>query len=408
MTISVQERSVLLKTLHSTKGQSSLAISNENAVLAYSKLVTNMRSFQWGMSLIFFLVGMLAAPMTFDTSGSQKINIFWLLGVLLGAHFFSLALWSISLIVNHRKTPYSTSILTSMSKHLAPRLNVPSLIFDAFLQMRITGNRAKWLGARLIHGFWGAYLLGGLTSVLFFLMTHQVHFVWETTLLTSNDFAALTHGLSVLPGLVGIPVPSLSDIQQSQLSAAVQSESLRQMWAIWLLACVMIYGVLVRGILYLICHLNYRLAHTRFLSTRSSSQLEPSPKSHIIDPDFSSPSKHQALNGNPSIPSVKQIPKELTCYLFEWSNPKPSTITSHACLHINSLDEQKGFLAAEHPAALIIDSQTSPDRGSLRFMAQTQATDTHYYLVGATFCSDWQQALIKVGIEHSKIQRLVE
>lgn len=70
--------------------------------------------------------------------------------------------------------------------------------------------------------------------------------------------------------------------------------------------------------------------------------------------------------------------------------------------------EQKAFLSTNSPAAILINCQTSPDRGSLRFMTQTLTKNTHYYLVGEVFVTDWQQALLGVGVPHNTITKLVE
>ena len=89
------EKQAFISHLQQTSSSSTFSSDIETHYLKAKSLV---RSTQVGAFLIAFLFGILAAPVAFQTNATQQINIFWLLVILLGAHFFSLLLWCVSLI----------------------------------------------------------------------------------------------------------------------------------------------------------------------------------------------------------------------------------------------------------------------------------------------------------------------
>lgn len=404
MILNALERAELLNTVRVNPLHN--AVSEEEAIKAYSKLASGLNTLQWGLCVIFLTIGMVATPITFDTSTGQKLNIFWLLGVLLGTHFLSLLLWCIGLLTSRNRQHYSASLTSSITSAVAKRLNVPLLIFDAFIKLRVSGQRAKWLGARLLHSVWASYLLGGLVSALVFLMTHQVQFVWETTLLTSTNFATLTQVLSIIPDFIGIPTPSLSDIQQSQVDQLGQSEPLRQMWAIWLLSCIVIYGVFIRSGLVLLSHFNYHRSVKKFLKNSLPAMPPRNTVRQVIDPDRADLST--VTNSKPlhHLERVGSITESERCYLFEWSQPIPNALQGRNVQTINSAEEQERFAGAHETSAVIINVETSPDRGSRRFFQRTVGTSSTYYLVGESFLKEWQQTLLEAGIQSKQIKIL--
>lgn len=407
MPLSVGEKNVLVEILRH-HDMPHLKTSADDVIRQYSRLIYITSVIQWGSVVLFLALGLLAAPLAFDASSSQKVNIFWLLSVLLGAHFLSLIIWTLSFTTGRQRSSYLKSLISICLKQFAKWAHIPDMIVDTFMRIRFAESCGKWFLARLMHTMWGAYLIGGLISAIFFLMTHQVHFVWETTLLTSQDFATLTQLLSIIPEALGMAVPTLSDIHQSRIDQVVQPEDMRRMWAIWVLGCVLIYGVAIRVTLAGISHL-YWLAATR----RRINALGPITVTHsahsttIIDPDGDA----RPIADQPDIPlrRVSQLPYHDQYFLFEWSKPHPLALKdAHSLETINSAQEQQLYLRSPEPNCILIDSTLSPDRGSLRFLRQTAATCRHYYLIGPPFQKDWQAALINEGILADTITELVE
>ncbi|MDI9843325.1 DUF2868 domain-containing protein, partial [Pseudomonas aeruginosa] len=86
---------------------------------------------------------------------------------------------------------------------------------------------ARWGLGALVHGLWLLGLLTALAMLLGLLATRRYGFVWETTILGSDTFIALTQALGALPALLGFPLPDAELIRASG-DAALASEAARQ------------------------------------------------------------------------------------------------------------------------------------------------------------------------------------
>lgn len=407
MSLSANEKTALFETLRRNDG-AHFKLDQDQIIKQYTQLLYAANSIQWGLIALFLLLGLMAAPLAFDNSITQKLNIFWLLGVLLGAHFVSLGLWVLSFFAGQHRHSYLRTTMTAGLKRGAKWMQIPNIIVEAFIQIRFANTCGKWFLSRLMHSMWGAYLIGGLVSALFFLLTHQVHFIWETTLLTEQSFATLTQFFSIVPAALGLTVPTLQDISQSRLDQAAQPEAMRRMWAVWVLGCVLIYGVFIRLALAGLSHL-YWLTTTRKRIKTVISDINRQTIHHttIIDPDTLT--KENDEPSNTPLKRVTYLPLNETYYLFEWTKPIPLALAATRYSDtINSAHDQQQYLRSSEPSNMIIDSTVSPDRGSLRFLKQANTTCQTYYMIGSPFQKDWQTALLKEGVLAKNILELVE
>lgn len=368
--------------------------------------------------LICFLLGMMAAPLAFQTGNDQKLNIFWLLVILLGAHGFNLLFWLATLLFFKNGHVLST-VQTLLIHQVGRFLKWDDGVMNAFIQLRLEGIKGFWFRSRFTHAAWTAYLLGGVLSALFFLMTHQVQFVWQTTLLTQQNFADLTHFISILPSIFGIATPTLADIEWAQFNHASQPDETRQRWAIWLLGCVMVYGVVMRVALWAGSRWRYRQTFHQSLLKLSANTKAFSQERTILDADHvlleanKHPSYQRDEQSNVRLEVVNQIDSAKHYFLFEWSGPLPKQInamTQHTFLDDGST--QQAFLQQPIPEQggsqniLVIASASSPDRGSLRFMKHAVAHCEAIWLFSGEFTEDWVNALLALGITPSKVAEL--
>lgn len=109
----------------------------------------------------------------------------------------------------------------------------------------------RWGLGVLVHGFWTLVLGTALLTLLALLSTRRYGFVWETTLLGSDTFVALTQGLGALPALLGFSLPDSDTIRAS--SDMLADAAPRQAWSGWLLGVTLVYGLLPRLGLMLLC-----------------------------------------------------------------------------------------------------------------------------------------------------------
>lgn len=408
MTLARQEQSALQTSLEQNACSN---IAEKQATESYTKVVNLASGLQVFLITLFIIVGAMAAPVSFASGDDQQLNIFWLLVILLGAHLFSLLLWLISLMTKGRQNSGQLQWFSILLSKIGRVLQVPQPILESYMSLRLSGKAGKWLMARLVHSCWGGYLLGGLCSALLYLMTHQVRFVWETTLLTQQDFYQLTQWLSALPRLVGVPAPSLNDIQMSQIGSAEQSDATRQLWGIWVLACLLIYGVVVRLIFGILSHSLYRQQRKKLWQRIIPSVAKAQYESHIIDPDHHAHDARAPLRTAPTPASVthdKDASEARHYYLFEWSKPTPASLADMKHVHsINDAAAQQAYLAQPNShQVLVLDADVSPDRGSLRFIKQAASQTQTIYLYGQTFVDAWTQALQERGIDASTIRLL--
>ncbi|SBS29944.1 putative membrane protein [Marinomonas aquimarina] len=395
-----------------TTGDAPLNVADVTFIESYGKLLGLAKYLQMGLILVCFILGSIAAPLAFRTDHDQQLNIFWLLIVLLGTHFLSLLLWLFSRLRQPTQSAHQSAWFTLLLKKLAPTVGASEQTLAHFIRLRFSGAAGAWHLGRIVHSAWTGYLIGGLLSALLFLMTHQVQFVWETTLLTQADFRALTQAISLVPAWFGVAVPSLDDIAVSQINSALQSDDTRKTWALWILSCVLIYGVALRLCLSTLCHLLYR--QQRQILWRSLAP-QPAVKTHsqreVIDADHT-PEKPTADGPRQPLAKAPQNQGEpLQYFLFEWSRATPAGLPKTATIQtINDSQAQQDYLdgTADHARIIVIDSNVSPDRGSLRFMRQAQAFTSRFYLSGQDFNDAWSQALQERGIAPDQIAHLLD
>src|SRR5690606_39967004 len=104
----------------------------------------------------------------------------------------------------------------------------------------------------LVRGVSPLTLVAGRATLLLWLAARRYDFVWETTILGGDTFIALTQAIGALPALLGFSLPDIDTIRASG-DAAIASEGARQSWAGWLIGVVLVYGLLPRLLLALLC-----------------------------------------------------------------------------------------------------------------------------------------------------------
>ncbi|TYL46715.1 DUF2868 domain-containing protein [Marinomonas sp. IMCC 4694] len=377
-----------------------------------SQLKTLKRSFNrlvFGLLMLAFLLGLLAVPSAFATTVSNQVNIFWLLLVLLGFHALNFTLWAITLMASVMRASNSQGVLLSLLLYANTKVSqyakVNGTVCAAYLRWQCPAQANKWLLSGLSHGAWGGYLLAGWFMTWLLLLTNQVNFVWETTLLSDAAFVQLTQTLNVVPQWFGVAVPNSFDILASRVDQASQASDTRQHWANLLLASIFFYGVLPRLFFALLCTGLY-------LVKRAAQPLSTQEK--IIQNRYRRPEYQQKMMVDADHAHLTTAPlsdnqdTQLTLpndafshpwALFEWSTEKPLFLAS-VCdvMSLNSREQQDQLLATptDSPVYIAVDATQSPDRGSRRFFTRVRALYSSVYMVivegeHARFTDDWQR-----------------
>lgn len=411
--------------------QSLSALPQEKSYLAQAEQLR--RYFMRGLLLLFaltFVLGLLAVPPAFAVSASGKVNIFWLLIVMLGFHGINLAIWFIGMLALGRSSNQSKGIVLSTLIFLNQKISKYSHIntdtSSAFWHWQCPAHSNRWLLSTISHTAWLSYLLAGFLMTLLLLLTNQVNFVWETTLLDDQQFLWLTQQLSILPNLLGITVPNQVDILASRVDIISQSASTRQHWASLLLASLILYGVLPRLLLGVISLLMYRLKRVTLPKTTQEQAIErryqEHANSHIIDKETLDKAKTQrhtsASNAHQQV-RLTVLPQEAFSQvwgLFEWSQAAPTCLAGASLVTmLNDASQQHAFLATPHPQPMyiLVDGEHSPDRGSRRFLLNAITSHPDVSLViangqSAPFATDWQRTGLESGIHPERLFRLMD
>ncbi|MGE8361837.1 DUF2868 domain-containing protein [Pseudomonas sp.] len=349
--------------------------------------------------------------------GQRPVNVFWALGSLLGINLLLLLGWALSLLSRDSAAPLGRLWLWLSEKlardaqavHLAPALML-------LLQRQ---RLSRWGLGLVVHGFWLATLTSALVTLLVLLATRRYGFVWESTLLGGETFITLTQALGSLPALLGFSLPD-ADLIRSSGDSAVASESARLNWAGWLIGVVIVYGLLPRLLLALLCLWRWRRG-------RSALQLDINLPGYSLLRDRLMPGSerlgvcdaapeqlYQPEAGGNTLDSQGAL---LVAVELDERRPWPPALPKGVASAgvIDSREQRRQLLdqlTRFPPERLLIacDPRRSPDRGSLALlgeMARTAATTRVWLLpaqpgeaLDSDRLGDWHTALDQMNLSH--------
>jgi len=344
------------------------------------------------LMLLSFVIGLVITPSSFLLNESKHINIYWLLLTLLGFHLINLFLWLGSLIWLHLKpsrnnSPFLLAALTFLLHKISHWLAIEVQVSKAFWHWQNPAKSQTWLASSLSHGAWLSYLCAGLLMTTLLLLTNQVSFIWETTLLSDSRFLALTQWLSSPLTWLGLDLPTHADILSSRIDQILQSQATRQHWANFLLGSVIMYGILPRLLLLMMCMAMYRLKRvTRKRSPQEDIILnrythQERQQKRIIDPDHHQ--RHKTQSKPSKTWSICQVEADSLWGLFEWSDDIPAPLIQANTQVLNDQTQQQAFLslAPQQTTYLLVSNTHSPDRGTTRFLSRLARQQPHLQMV---------------------------
>jgi len=375
-----------------------------------------------GLLLVSLLLGFMAVPPAFATSQSNQVNIFWLFIILLGFHALNFIVWCVTMLATMRQSNnhqgFLLSLLIFLNKKVGKHLHINTEVSTAYLHWQCPNHVNKWLVSSISHGAWGCYLFAGWVMTLLLLLTNQVNFAWETTLLSDDSFVQLTQTLSAIPQWFGIALPNQVDILASRVDLVSQTASTRQHWANFLLASIFLYGVLPRAMLTIVCVAMYHLKRAaqplstqeKIIQNRYRQQEKQS--RHILDADNHRSGSSAPANDTHSNTLAESAFSQQWA-LFEWSQARPDYLhAARSVSLLNSREEQDRFLASanDEPMYILVNAEQSPDRGTRRFFTQTSKVYSALTMViaeqgQAKFTEDWQRLAKEAHIYSTQLKQ---
>jgi len=341
--------------------------------------------------VIFALLS--GAGLAFAALSQSPVNVFWALGSLLGLNLILLLSWALGLIFAGEHGATLGRLWLWLSEKLARDAKAAQLA-PALLLMLQRKKLNRWALGTLVNGLWLLAMLSALLLLLTLMATRRYGFVWETTILGADTFINLTQALGALPALLGFNVPTVEMIRASG-GAALDIESARQAWATWLVGVLVVYGVLPRLLLALLCFWRWsrgKAALTLDLNLPGYAQLRERlmPTSERLGINDAAPAQLHRVESSVSehaSDGALLVAIELDDQR-PWPPALPKTVSNAGILDSresrHKLLEQ---LSRFPPARLLIacDPRRSPDRGSLALIAELarNANATRVWLLQA-------------------------
>jgi hypothetical protein len=343
-------------------------------------------------------------------NGVTPVNVFWALGSLLGLNLILLISWALGLLFAGEHSASLGRLWLWLSEKLARDAKAAQLA-PALLLLLQRQKLNRWAVGMLVNSLWLLALLSAMLILLTLLATRRYGFVWETTILGADTFVAVTQALGRLPALLGFNVPTV-EIRASG-DSALNIESARQAWAAWLVGVLLVYGLLPRLILALLCLWRWKRGRAALrldLNLPGYSQLRERlmPSSERLGVNDAAPEQlHHVTGGVSELESdgALLVAIELDDQ-HPWPPKLPASVKNAGILDSresrNKLLEQ---LTRFPPARLAIacDPLRSPDRGSLALVAELarSAAATRVWLLqappgqalDAERLGDWHAAL---------------
>ncbi len=367
--------------------------------------------------LLMIFAVLSGAGLAFAALGQTPVNVFWALGSLLGLNLILLLSWLLGLIFAGEHGATLGRLWLWLSEKMARDAKAAQLA-PALLLMLQRKKLNRWALGTLVNGLWLLAMLSALILLLTLMATRRYGFVWETTILSADTFIHVTHALGYLPSLLGFNVPTVEMIRASG-DGALDIESARQAWATWLVGVLVVYGVLPRLLLTLLCFWRWNSGKAALrldLNLPGYAQLRErlmptSERLGVNDPEPAQLHRVESSVGELSSEGALLVAIELD-EQRPWPPALPKNVSNAGILDSresrHKLLEQ---LSRFPPARLAIacDPRRSPDRGSLALIAELarNAGETRVWLLqappgealDAERLGDWHIALQQLDLQ---------
>jgi len=358
------------------------------------------------LALLVTLAGLGLAGAVVDAQ-ERRINVMAALVALLGAHLLSLLVWLVALLWPGSHGSGGSLLgrlwLSATARLALGRGGEAAAVAQGALALLQRARLLPWLAGLASHVVWALALGAALGAMLFALSFRAYTLGWETTLLDPAAFGRAVQALAIAPGWLGFPVPD------------PQAPTDRTL-AIWLVGCVVVYGLLPRVALAVLCAVVWRVRSARLQPDyglpyyhRLAARLDALVPATVIDPD-----SHGAAGRPPHPPAAGHTSDAVLLAGFELPPelPWPPAPVPHGVEALAPIDgsqaQRQAFLDAasqRNPRLLVlaVNAAASPDRGTERLLrdALPLAGACRLWLLGddaGRGAARWQRWLGDIGL----------
>lgn len=350
-----------------------------------------------------------------------EVNLASALIALLGLNTISFILWLLSYLpfvktrtaltslwlkINQLITKLQTKPSKNAEKDNSQASNNKNIASQAFLELFI--NHKLWPATIGIisNSTWLIAFIGAVIGLLIMLSTKSYNFYWATTILSAGFFRELTLILGTIPAWLGFPLPNTENLPINDFQAIEQVQ-----WSIWLLGCLITWGLLPRLLALIICLLSFinNLGRLKF-DIHQAAWLElknkyfprhqhlgidkPADHNLTISQIIKPRSQRQISNANYAILGHELNPDDI------WPPAEISTNILNLGISSSRSDQDRvrKQLANNKQLSLLVicNSLLTPDRGTVNWLLELQSLskDLKIYLPQNARYKQWQDILL--------------
>lgn len=253
------------------------------------------RSLGWLTLLLTVLgcaLGFATVRTTLAADHDGRVNIFLALGGMLGIQTLLLLIWLVAIIVVLRPGRRSAfvpqfslgSFVLAGAMWLVRKIHSDihtTAAVQAIGRVYASSSLGRWGLSSITHGFWAAFNVGCLISLVVLLSARHYVFVWETTILNEQQYVQLTQAIGKLPEAAGFVVPTEEQIIASRWTGEplrADGKAGREAWSSFLVGSIVLYGFGPRLLLLGYSLSMYRRGRRRYrldLSRPEFARLQP-------------------------------------------------------------------------------------------------------------------------------------
>lgn len=380
--------------------------------------------------VVLIVVSGLALAGGVTGGGDRRINVIAALASLLGVHLLTLIAWLLGLMLPLRLSDGPRASLgwvwvTLTARVAGGRQGQAPVLVRAVSRLVARARLLPWATGIASHGIWTLSFIAVLGAMLFALAFHRYTLDWETTILEPRFFQRTVEFLGHAPSWLGFPVPDAAIVVAPRGDAVAADATVQRTWALWLVGCIVVYGLLPRAALLALSLAMWRARRTaltpdlsqpyyRRLAARFDALAPPD----IVDADPGR-SPTPARSDRPSSDG-HAVGDTLTVAAFELAPDRPwppadlprhATALPHADGGAGSRRELLDAVARLRPATLVlaVRAASSPDRGTerlLRELSTLSGTCRLWLVSDAPAVSDdtalrarWRHWLVDTGLD---------
>jgi hypothetical protein len=210
-----------------------------------------------GIGLVLVIVfGGLALAGSVVGAHDRRINVMAALLSLLGFHALTLLTWLVAVFTPMGRGAMSHASLGGLWMALTARVaggrhGQAPVLLRAATRLLARARLVPWAAGIASHGIWTLSFVVVLAALFFTLSFHRYTLSWETTILDPQVFVRMAEVLGRAPAWLGFPVPSASmpGVPGAGVTADGTDLAGQRAWALWLMGCIVVYGLLPRVLL---------------------------------------------------------------------------------------------------------------------------------------------------------------